>query len=183
MAVTRVDVVNGVYRMVLNNNGGTTVSYPTLILRSYTDTLPSQDIITIADKAYSQFGPYTSGTWFPLYLQLMTDTEPTPYNVDEFTVVWVNSRDGGAAGIRRCVHDLSQAVFQNPGVTFYSRDYFPYYYEAPSGQPLSTPTGLYADNIKSDSATTHWTGDANASNYKVQYKAAGDTVWTETYTD
>ena len=49
--------------------------------------------------------------------------------------------------------------------------------------PLSTPTGLYADNIKSDSATTHWTGDANASNYKVQYKAAGDTVWTETYTD
>lgn len=50
-------------------------------------------------------------------------------------------------------------------------------------QPLSTPTGLYADNITSDSATTHWTGDANASNYKVQYKAAGDTVWTETFTD
>lgn len=49
--------------------------------------------------------------------------------------------------------------------------------------PLSTPTGLYADNITSDSATTHWTGDASASNYKVQYKAAGDTVWTETYTD
>ena len=49
--------------------------------------------------------------------------------------------------------------------------------------PLTTPTGLYADNITSDSATTHWTGDANASNYKVQYKAAGDTVWTETYTD
>lgn len=50
-------------------------------------------------------------------------------------------------------------------------------------EPLPTPTGLYADNITSDSATTHWTGDANASNYKVQYKAAGDTVWTETFTD
>ena len=50
-------------------------------------------------------------------------------------------------------------------------------------QQLATPTGLYADNIKSDSATTHWTGDENASNYKVQYKAAGDTVWTETFTD
>lgn len=50
-------------------------------------------------------------------------------------------------------------------------------------EPLTTPTGLYADNITSDSATTHWTGDANASNFKVQYKAAGDTVWTETYTD
>ena len=53
----------------------------------------------------------------------------------------------------------------------------------PLTTPLSTPTGLYADNITSDSATTHWTGDENASNYKVQYKAAGDTVWTETYTD
>lgn len=57
------------------------------------------------------------------------------------------------------------------------------YYWEPATTPLSTPTGLYADNITSDSATTHWTGDANASNYKVQYKAAGDTVWTETYTD
>ena len=60
---------------------------------------------------------------------------------------------------------------------------FPFYFTDASAQPLSTPTGLYADNITSDSATTHWTGDENASNYKVQYKAAGDTVWTETYTD
>lgn len=58
-----------------------------------------------------------------------------------------------------------------------------YIWEPSQSTPLPTPTGLYADNITSDSATTHWTGDANASNYKVQYKAAGDTVWTETYTD
>ena len=58
-----------------------------------------------------------------------------------------------------------------------------YVYERPPAEPLSTPTGLYADQITSDSATTHWTGDANASNFKVQYKAAGDTVWTETFTD
>ena len=49
--------------------------------------------------------------------------------------------------------------------------------------PLATPTGLYADNITSDSARTNWQAVENASNYKVQYKAAGDTVWTETYTD
>ena len=49
--------------------------------------------------------------------------------------------------------------------------------------PLSTPTGLYADNITSNSARTNWNAVENASNYKVQYKAAGDTVWTETYTD
>lgn len=50
-------------------------------------------------------------------------------------------------------------------------------------ETLSTPTGLYADNITSNSARTNWQAVENASNYKVQYKAAGDTVWTETYTD
>lgn len=55
--------------------------------------------------------------------------------------------------------------------------------EESQAEPLSTPTGLYADNITSDSARTNWQAVENASNYKVQYKAAGDTVWTETYTD
>ena len=54
---------------------------------------------------------------------------------------------------------------------------------SPTSQPLPTPTGLYADNITSDSARTNWQAVENASNYKVQYKAAGDTVWSETYTD
>lgn len=49
--------------------------------------------------------------------------------------------------------------------------------------PLATPTGLNATNVTSDSARTNWQAVENASNYKVQYKAAGDTVWTETYTD
>lgn len=53
----------------------------------------------------------------------------------------------------------------------------------PPSIKLATPTGLYADNITSDSARTNWQAVENASNYKVQYKAAGDTVWTETYTD
>lgn len=53
----------------------------------------------------------------------------------------------------------------------------------PDSPVLPYPTGLYADNITSDSARTNWQAVENASNYKVQYKAAGDTVWTETYTD
>lgn len=55
--------------------------------------------------------------------------------------------------------------------------------EESQAEPLTTPTGLYADNITSNSARTNWQAVENASNYKVQYKAAGDTVWTETYTD
>ena len=57
------------------------------------------------------------------------------------------------------------------------------YYWAPDATPLSTPTGLNATNVTSNSARTNWQAVENASNYKVQYKAAGDTVWTETYTD
>lgn len=82
--------------------------------------------------------------------------------------------------------DGVKVKYLNDGIILLKGIYtgFPFHLEGESqAEPLSTPTGLYADNITSDSATTHWTGDANASNYKVQYKAAGDTVWTETYTD
>ena len=45
--------------------------------------------------------------------------------------------------------------------------------------PLSTPTGLYADNITSDSARVSWTAVENASGYKVEYRRQGDTTWNE----
>lgn len=44
---------------------------------------------------------------------------------------------------------------------------------------LSTPTGLYADNITSDSARVSWTAVENASGYKVEYRRQGDTTWNE----
>lgn len=53
----------------------------------------------------------------------------------------------------------------------------------PDSSVLPYPTGLYVDQITDNSARTNWQAVENASNYKVQYKAAGDTVWTETYTD
>lgn len=72
------------------------------------------------------------------------------------------------------------AGYSNPA---YSAEFSLTDVEPPSSIKLSTPTGLYADNITSDSARTNWQAVENASNYKVQYKAAGDTVWTETFTD
>lgn len=46
-------------------------------------------------------------------------------------------------------------------------------------QPLSTPTGLNADNITSNSATISWNAVENASDYKVEYRRQGDTTWNE----
>lgn len=54
-----------------------------------------------------------------------------------------------------------------------------YIWEAPQSTPLSTPTGLYADNITSDSARVSWTAVENASGYKVEYRRQGDTTWNE----
>lgn len=45
--------------------------------------------------------------------------------------------------------------------------------------PLSTPTGLYADQITSDSATISWNAVENATDYKVEYRRQGDTTWNE----
>ena len=45
--------------------------------------------------------------------------------------------------------------------------------------PLSTPTGLNADNITSNSATISWNAVENATNYKVEYRRQGDTTWNE----
>ena len=42
--------------------------------------------------------------------------------------------------------------------------------------PLSTPTGLYADNITSDSATISWNAVEDVPQYQTYYLGAGD-VW------
>ena len=53
------------------------------------------------------------------------------------------------------------------------------YYWSPAAEPLSTPTGLNADNITSNSATISWNAVENATDYKVQYRRQGDTTWNE----
>lgn len=45
-----------------------------------------------------------------------------------------------------------------------------YVWEPSQSTPLSTPTGLYADNITSDSARISWNAVENANGYKVEYR-------------
>lgn len=71
---------------------------------------------------------------------------------------------------------------QNKGSAADARfDSYSYYvWKDPSTlTPLSTPTGLYADNITSDSARISWNAVENASGYKVEYRRQGDTTWNE----
>ena len=75
---------------------------------------------------------------------------------------------------------IRDADYETPPSSFYTIEEIGF---SPTSQPLPTPTGLNASNITSNSALTSWNQVQDASNFKVQYKAAGDTVWTETYTD
>lgn len=54
-----------------------------------------------------------------------------------------------------------------------------YFWEPSQAEPLSTPTGLNADNITSNSATISWNAVENATDYKVEYRRQGDTTWNE----
>lgn len=56
-------------------------------------------------------------------------------------------------------------------------------FERPTATPLSTPIGLNATNITSNSALVSWAQNANASNFKIEYKINGDTSWTQTTSD
>lgn len=56
-------------------------------------------------------------------------------------------------------------------------------FERPTATPLTTPIGLNATNITSNSALLGWAQNANASNFKIEYKINGDTSWTQTTSD
>lgn len=57
---------------------------------------------------------------------------------------------------------------------------FPFHLEEESqAEPLSTPTGLNATNVTSNSARISWNAVENASGYKVEYRRQGDTTWNE----
>ena len=49
----------------------------------------------------------------------------------------------------------------------------------PQTTKLSTPTGLNATNVTSNSATIGWNAVENATDYKVEYRRQGDTTWNE----
>lgn len=53
------------------------------------------------------------------------------------------------------------------------------FYLGDASTPLSTPTGLNADQITSNSATISWNAVENATDYKVEYRRQGDTTWNE----
>lgn len=119
--------------------------------------------------------------WYLYPLDYRSEKTGTPYDINLYGVGWATG--DVKAALKQIQLETYSFVKAALVGSANASDYYSNFYMSPTTEPLATPTGLYADNITSDSATTHWTGDENASNYKVQYKAAGDTVWTETYTD
>lgn len=108
-------------------------------------------------------------------------TPPTSgYNIDYYAVIWDT---GGRIATKNKIIDTLEFWSQDVrnAVIYPATHYFTNYYTyAP---PLSTPIGLNATNITSDSALLGWAQNANASNFKIEYKINGDTSWTQTTSD
>lgn len=76
---------------------------------------------------------------------------------------------------RELSYRIGQGWAQGFGDATAANDYieaqtWDYIFERSQATPLSTPTGLYADNITSDSARVSWNAVENASGYKVEYR-------------
>ena len=71
---------------------------------------------------------------------------------------------------------VRDADYETPPSSFYTIEEIGF---SPSALPLATPTNLSATNITSSGATVSWTGDENATSYKVEYRRQGDTTWNE----
>ena len=141
--------------------------------------------ITLSNVVGFRNGAFRSGIGI-LTLNANTEGSATinyPTDVDEvlFMLVYGTGYDSTIqqyeSYINKSMPEGADALFDS-----LATDGYPVFIRS-TAQPLPTPTGLNATNVTSNSARTNWQAVENASNYKVQYKAAGDTVWTETYTD
>ena len=102
------------------------------------------------------------------------------YDLERFGVAWEEGiLDDVMRSIRNQFYGYISAGYMAGA---YAEDYFTNFYVF-SATPLSTPIGLNATNITSNSALVSWAQNANASNFKIEYKINGDTSWTQTTSD
>jgi len=116
-------------------------------------------------------------------------SEPTGAIVG-YVCVWEAYTAGNDDSLSNAFNKLRSAVLQYRraavtaymgGGIAYAKDYFTNC--LPQTQQLDTPTNLTATNITSNSALVSWAQNANASNFKIEYKINGDTSWTQTTSD
>lgn len=180
MAVTAsVTVEDGVYVFEISGSPTTNdCALPVLQYRSvggYSyDEYIAQCQRYIETNASTLIGPTK---WFLYPLDYRSEKTGTPYDINQYGVGWATGTAGSVLQqLRQETFKFAQASTTAAGAN--ASDYYSNFY-APTSTPLSTPTGLYADNIKSDSARIGWNAVENATDYKVEYRRQGDTTWNE----
>lgn len=99
---------------------------------------------------------------------------------EEYEVGVSNSFSSAAGKLRTSYFQYQRAIASASadGGAAYSKDYFTNC--LPRTQQLDTPTDLTATNITNNSADLGWSAIENASNYRVDYRIYGDTLWQQT---
>ena len=123
-------------------------------------------------------GPKTGGTssgWQTI--ALAQNTEYALLSAEDFRNAIkkaVENRDYDTSGVKIRYVEKAECTLYRGVYTG-----FPFTLTYQTAEQLTTPTNLSATNITSSGATVSWTGDANATSYKVEYRRQGDTTWNE----
>ena len=178
MAVSAsVTVEDGVY--VFNISGSPTTNDCALPILQYRSINGYDFYLTecysYVERNYSTLiGPTK---WYLYPLDYRSERTGTPYDINLYGVGWATGEVN--AVLEQTKLETYSFVKAALGGPVNASDYYSNFYMSPTTEPLSTPTGLYADNITSDSARVSWSAVENASGYKVEYRRQGDTTWNE----
>ena len=180
MAVTaRVAVEDGVYVFEISGSPTTNdCALPVLQYRSVEGYSYNEYITQCYQYTENNASTLIGSTkWFLYPLDYRSEKTGTPYDINQYGVGWATGTvDSVFRQLRQETYRFAQAAMSSTGGN--ASDYYSNFY-IPTATPLSTPTGLNADNITSDSARVSWTAVENASGYKVEYRRQGDTTWNE----
>lgn len=170
MAVTAsVTVEDGVY--VFEISGSPTTNDCALPVLQYRSVSGYESyIFTCYDYVTRTYSTLIGPTkWYLYPLDYRSEKTGNPYDINLYCVVWATGNVNTA--LKQLQNESYRYGQAAPGGGVVSAsNYYSNYYEAPSATPLATPTGLYADNITSDSARISWNAVENASGYKLEYR-------------
>lgn len=174
------------YSFVIRENTGSTRILAALTLESvfgYDQRL--QNLFNVADEYVRNHAKYEAIN--PLWIGVYSYSSEPDGAPPGYACVWAKYTEGNSESLSRALGALristnayikAAEYASSEGGIAYAKDYFTNC--LPRTQQLDTPTDLTATNITNNSADLGWSAIENASNYRVDYRIYGDTLWQQT---
>jgi len=174
------------YSFVIRENTGSTRILAALTLesvRGYDQRL--LDLVNVASEYASNHAKYEAID--PLWIGVYSYSSEPDGAPPGYACVWAKYTEGNSESLSGALKALRNSAIayqkaaydaSSEGGIAYAKDYFTNCLSRT--QQLDTPTDLTATNITNNSADLGWSAIENASNYRVDYRIYGDTLWQQT---